>query len=92
MDKNGKINFNEFVACMLHDDYCLRKDYLDYIFKYFDQDGSGKIGKEELFHQVEKMGLELPLRVVNEIMKEADVDRDGEISYEEFLRAIGSSI
>jgi len=25
-------------------------------------------------------------------MKEADVDRDGEISYEEFLRAIGSSI
>lgn len=77
MDKNGKINFNEFVASMLHDDYCLRKDYLDYIFKYFDQDKSGKIGKEELHHQIEKMGLELPMRVVNEIMKEADHDRDG---------------
>jgi len=48
MDKNGKINFNEFVASMLPDDYCRRKDYLDYIFKYFDKDCSGKIGKEEL--------------------------------------------
>lgn len=66
---------------MLHDDYCLRKDYLDYIFKYFDQDNSGKIGKEELHQQISKMGLELPMRVVNEIMREADTDRDGEISY-----------
>jgi calcium-dependent protein kinase len=91
MDKNGKINYNEFVASMLHDDYCLRKDYLDYIFKYFDQDNSGKIGKEELHQQISKMGLELPMRVVNEIMREADTDRDGEISYEEFIKAIGNS-
>ena len=33
---------------MLHDDYCLRKDYLDYIFKYFDEDNSGKISKTTL--------------------------------------------
>lgn len=57
MDKNGKINFNEFVASMLPDDYCLRKDYLDYIFKYFDQDCNGKIGKDELHGQIKKMGL-----------------------------------
>jgi Ca2+-binding EF-hand superfamily protein len=49
MDKNGKISFNEFVASMLHDDYCLRKDYLDYIFKYFDKDCSGKISRDELY-------------------------------------------
>ena len=68
MDKNGKINFNEFLASMLPDDYCMRKDYLDYIFKYFDKDCSGKIDKDELHLQIEKMGLELPMRVVNEIM------------------------
>jgi Ca2+-binding EF-hand superfamily protein len=45
------------VASMLHDDYCLRKDYLDYIFKYFDEDNSGKISKNDLFKQIEKMGL-----------------------------------
>ena len=35
------------------------------------------------------MGLELPMRVVDEIMLEADVDKDGEISYDEFVNAIG---
>ena len=77
MDKNGKINFNEFVASMLPDDYCLRKDYLDYIFRYFDKDCNGKIGKQELHEQIAKMGLELPMRVVEDIMKEADKDKDG---------------
>lgn len=62
---------------MLPDDYCLRKDYLDYIFKYFDKDGNGKIGKQELHEQIAKMGLELPMRVVEDIMKEADKDQDG---------------
>ena len=74
---------------MLPDDYCMRKDYLDYIFKYFDKDCSGKIGKNELHLQIQKMGLELPMRVVDEIMLEADVDKDGEISYDEFVNAIG---
>lgn len=62
---------------MLHEDYCLRKDYLDYIFKYFDQDKSGKISRQELYQQIEKMGLELPMRVATDIMKEADLDKDG---------------
>ena len=52
MDKNGKISFNEFIASMLPDEYCMRKDYLDYIFKYFDKDGNGKIGKDELKEQL----------------------------------------
>jgi Ca2+-binding EF-hand superfamily protein len=46
MDKNGKISFNEYLASMLTDDYCLKEDYIVYIFKYFDQDRNGKIGKE----------------------------------------------
>jgi|JI61114C2RNA_FD_contig_21_15452311_length_674_multi_4_in_0_out_0_3 Ca2+-binding EF-hand superfamily protein len=31
------------------------------------------------------------MRIVNEIMKEADHDRDGEISFEEFIKAIGNT-
>lgn len=50
---------------MLPDDYYLKSDYLDYIFKYFDQDCSGKIGRDELYQQIKKMGLELPLKMVN---------------------------
>ena len=48
LDKNGKINYNEFVATMLGDDYSQKKDYLDYIFNYFDADKNGKISHKEL--------------------------------------------
>ena len=45
LDKNGKINYNEFIASMISDDYCQKKDYLDYIFQYFDADKNGKISR-----------------------------------------------
>jgi len=35
------------------------------------------------------MGLELPIKVVEDIMKEADKDQDGEISEKEFFDAVG---
>ena len=65
MDKNGKINFNEFVASCMDSQYYCRKDYIDYIFSHFDRDGNGKISRAELYDQIEKMGLELPGRLVN---------------------------
>lgn len=34
------------------------------------------------------MGLELPGKLVNEIMKEADKDMDGFISYQEFMESL----
>lgn len=45
MDKNGKINFNEFVASCMDSHFYCRKDYLDYIFSHFDRDGNGKISR-----------------------------------------------
>jgi len=52
MDKNGKINFNEFVASCMDSHYYCRKDYLDYIFSHFDRDGNGKISRAELYDQI----------------------------------------
>jgi calcium-dependent protein kinase len=65
MDKNGKIDFNEFVACCMDSHAYCRKDYLDYIFSHFDRDGNGKISRAELYDEIEKMGLQLPGRLVN---------------------------
>jgi Ca2+-binding EF-hand superfamily protein len=45
MDKNGKINFNEFVASCMNNDFYCQKEYLDYLFSCFDTDGNGKISK-----------------------------------------------
>lgn len=41
---------------MLADEFCQQKDYLDYIFNYFDADKNGKISQKELQMSIEKMG------------------------------------
>lgn len=40
------------------------------------------ISADELTEQIAKMGLQLPTRLVRQIMQEADLDKDGFISYE----------
>lgn len=45
---------------MVCEDYCQRKDYLDYIFHYFDVDKNGKISLNDLQASIKKMGMELP--------------------------------
>lgn len=45
---------------MVCDDYCQRKDYLDYTFHYFDADNNGKISLKDLQMSIAKMGMELP--------------------------------
>ena len=60
LDKNGKINYNEFVASMLSDEFCQQKDYLEYIFNFFDTDKNGKISIKELKSSIEKMGYDIP--------------------------------
>lgn len=76
LDKNGKINYNEFIASMVSDDYCQKKDYLDYIFQYFDADRNGKISRFELTDAIKKMGFEVPAKFINDLIMEADINKD----------------
>ena len=64
LDKNGKINYNEFIASMVSEEYCQKKDYLDYIFQYFDADQNGKISRQELTTAINRMGFELPAKFI----------------------------
>lgn len=88
LDKNGKINYNEFIASLIGDDYCQKKDYVDYIFHYFDADRNGKISRTELTQAITCMGFEVPAKFINDLIAEADLNHDEEISYEEFLLAL----
>jgi Ca2+-binding EF-hand superfamily protein len=45
-DKNGMINYNEFVACCLESSITQNEKYLKYVFENFDKDHSGKISKK----------------------------------------------
>ena len=73
---------------MLGDDFCQQKDYLEYIFNFFDADKNGKISIGELKMSIEKMGYEIPDKYFKEMVAEADIDKDNEISFEEFNLAM----
>ena len=52
--------------------------------RLFDRDGSGFITAPELRIAMAKIGDKLTHKEVDEIVREADVDGDGQISYDEF--------
>lgn len=65
LDKNGKINYNQFIAGMISDEYCQKKDYVESIFHYFDNDKNGKISRHQLQESIGKMGMEMPAKFIN---------------------------
>jgi calmodulin len=51
-------------------------------FKVFDKDGSGYISARELSHVMANLGEKLTEEEVDEMIKEADTNGDGQICYE----------
>jgi len=85
-DRNGTINYTEFVAAAMERSIYLRQDRLIDTFKLLDKDGNGKITAEELKEVLGndpsfKHGIEY----YKEMIKEADQNGDGTIDYGEFL-------
>ena len=52
----------------------------------FDKDGNGFISAAELRHVMTNLGEKLTDEEVDEMIAEADVDGDGQINYEEFVK------
>lgn len=45
-DKNGKINYTEFISSCLENSVVLKEENLKAAFKLLDKDGNGKIEKK----------------------------------------------
>jgi len=86
-DGNGTIDFAEFLVLMakrIKDTDS--EEELKEAFKVFDKDGNGYISAAELRHVMTNLGEKLTDEEVDEMIREADVDNDGQINYEEFAK------
>merc|ERR1712072_1259573 len=69
-DGNGTIDFTEFLSLMA------RKD----------KDNNGFISAAELRHVMTNLGEKLTDEEVDEMIREADIDGDGQVNYDEFVK------
>ncbi|KAL5018743.1 hypothetical protein ScPMuIL_004465 [Solemya velum] len=85
-DGNGTIDFEEFLQMMarkMKDSD--NEEELREAFRVFDQDGNGYISAAELRHVMTNLGETLTDDEVDEMIREADVDGDGMVNYEDFM-------
>lgn len=55
-------------------------------FKVFDKDQNGYISASELRNVMMNLGEKLTDEEVDQMIREADLDGDGQVNYEEFVR------
>jgi calmodulin len=89
IDGNGNIDFKEFLGLMARKmrDTDTDEELIE-AFKVFDRDCNGQITAQELKHVMTNLGEKIEDAEVEEMIKEADLDGDGYINYEEFVRMI----
>ena len=85
-DGSGEIDFEEFCTLMARQ---MEKSDPEYefkkAFKIFDKRGDGFIDHAELKHVMNNIGEEMTDHDINAMIKEADLDGDEKLSYDEFL-------
>ena len=89
IDGDGTIDFKEFLGLMARKmrDNDSEEELIE-AFKVFDRDGNGLISNVELQHVMTSLGENVTMDEVDEMIKEADLDGDGYINYEEFVKMI----
>ena len=86
-DGNGTIDFPEFLTVMARKKKDTNsEEEIREAFRVFDKDGNGYISAPELRHVMTNLGEKLTDGEVEEMIREADIDGDGEVNYEEFVQ------
>ncbi len=84
-DKNGTIEFEEFLIMMIKKQGTkTQEDELKEAFKVFDLDNDGTISKSELKQVMSRLGEKLTDAEIEDMIKSADKDGNGLIDFEEF--------
>eukprot|EP00358_Blepharisma_japonicum_P004285 CAMPEP_0202955264 /NCGR_PEP_ID=MMETSP1395-20130829/51650_1 /ASSEMBLY_ACC=CAM_ASM_000871 /TAXON_ID=5961 /ORGANISM="Blepharisma japonicum, Strain Stock R1072" /LENGTH=118 /DNA_ID=CAMNT_0049671643 /DNA_START=935 /DNA_END=1287 /DNA_ORIENTATION=+ len=90
-DRNGFIDYSEFLQICLQENRHLSKENLIQSFKVFDADSDGKISAEELKNVLETDELAAE-HVWIDLIKEADTNGDGVIDLKEFISLMSKKL
>ncbi|XP_074662859.1 uncharacterized protein LOC141911725 isoform X2 [Tubulanus polymorphus] len=92
VDGNGTLDFQEFLGFMARkmNDGTETIDDIIESFRAFDKEGNGFVSAEALENFLMNMGEKLDEDEMGCMLKEAGVDQDGQINYEEFVRLMMS--
>ena len=83
IDKNGKIDYTEFIASTIEKSHYYKKERLLEAFDKFDKNGSGQISKNELLETLHEE--KCHEKEIEKYIKVVDKDGNGKINKEEFM-------
>jgi len=86
LDGNGLIDFPEFLCMMARKNASDQETEIKEAFKAFNKSGNGRVTKDELKTVLLAMGEKLTDEEIGEMMEEADLDKDGGLKYDEFVK------
>lgn len=86
-DKNGAINYTEFIAASLDSIIVNNISKIEKAFKLFDRNGDGSINAKELEEVLTGEGIQvIDKNIFKDILKECDLNEDGKVDFEEFQK------
>jgi calmodulin len=86
---SGQISFNQFLSVL--DEKPFEGDIVDLVkdcFKLFDKDGNGFVSVSELRHVLTTLGEKLTTEEVDSLLRDAEVNEEGNLNYEMFVAQI----
>ena len=90
-DKNGTIDFHEFLSLMARKMKILDKeDELLDAFKILDVDGTGKISKYQLRYIILSTETGFTGNDIEELIKKTEIDDDGNMDLHDFIKVLMS--
>lgn len=90
-NNDGKIDYSEFITAAVDRAKLLNQQNLEIGFQMFDQDGNGKISRDELKNVFHSANQEDTL-LWEAIIEEVDKDHDNFISHQEFFEAMNAVV
>jgi calcium-dependent protein kinase len=84
IDKNGLVNYTEFLSALMDYEKNIKKEHLIECFRKYDADDSGKIDFNE-FCKILRPQNEIEEKELKELYNRFDKDGDGEIDVGEFI-------